>query len=176
MYHTRIPKGELFSDLRTPTLTDKRKEGLVTSLYAGGIFILLALIYIINASSDLFGNISRFFTTLTLSQVPGTSISLPSPSNPAGFPLLYNAAFQFAFGLGIIELLILSLRIAMHSPLARKAETIENLVFWLATSYLIVTYLTNMTIISEWFVFWAGIILIAGFSLVARAFVLIINR
>jgi hypothetical protein len=64
----------------------------------------------------------------------------------------------------------------LFSPLPRKAETIENLVFWLGTSYLILTYLINVTIISEWFVFWAGIILIGGLSLVARAFVLKATR
>ena len=64
----------------------------------------------------------------------------------------------------------------MHSPLPRKAETIENIVFWLGTSYLVITYLVNMTIMSEWFVFWAGIILIGGLSLVARAFVLLAGR
>ena len=64
----------------------------------------------------------------------------------------------------------------MHSPLPRKAETIENIVFWLGTSYLAITYLVNMTIMSEWFVFWAGIILIAGLSLVARSFVLLAGR
>ena len=33
-----------------------------------------------------------------------------------------------------------------------------------------------MTIQSEWFVFWAGIILIFGLALVARAFVLLAKR
>jgi hypothetical protein len=33
-----------------------------------------------------------------------------------------------------------------------------------------------MTIAAEWFVFWAGIILIFGLSLVARSFVLLAKR
>lgn len=76
----------------------------------------------------------------------------------------------------MIELIILSLRIAVHSPLSRKAETIENLVFWLGTSFLIISYLVNMTIISEWFVFWSGIILVAGLALLTRGFVLLVRR
>jgi hypothetical protein len=64
----------------------------------------------------------------------------------------------------------------IHSPLTRKAETIENVVFWLGTSYLAITYLVNMTIMSDWFVFWAGIILIGGLALVARSFVLLAGR
>ncbi len=64
----------------------------------------------------------------------------------------------------------------MRSSVARKAETVENIVFWLGTSYLITTYLVNMTLSSEWFVFWAGIILLFGLSLIARAFVLLANE
>ena len=90
--------------------------------------------------------------------------------------MLYIAVFQFFLGLGILEIVILALRIALNSPLPRKAETIENMVFGFGTSYLVITYLVNMTIISEWFVFWAGIILIVGLSLVARAFVLLAGR
>jgi hypothetical protein len=75
-------------------------------------------------------------------------------------------------GLGILEIGILALRIVLNSPLPRKAETIENIVFAFGTSYLITTYLVKMTIMSEWFVFWAGIILIAGLAFLARAFVL----
>jgi len=64
----------------------------------------------------------------------------------------------------------------MHSPTARKAETIENIVFWLGASYLIITYLVNMTIAAEWFMFWAGIILIFGLALIARSFILLASR
>jgi hypothetical protein len=169
-------KSALFSDLGTKALTEKKKEGLVTAIYIGSIFILLALIYLVNVSKGLFGNLESLFSSFTFTTVPGTSITLPAPSNPAAFTLVYNAAFEFAFGLGMIELIILSLRIAVHSPLSRKAETIENLVFWLGTSFLVISYLVNMTIISEWFVFWSGIILIAGLALVTRGFVLFVRR
>ena len=64
----------------------------------------------------------------------------------------------------------------MGSPVSRKAETVENIVFWLGASYLIVAYLENMTITGEWFVFWAGIVRIFGLALVARAFVILAKR
>ncbi len=158
----------------TQAFTDKKKESLVTALYVGAIFIILALIFILN--TGVWGRLVDFFSTLTLAQVPGTTISLPAPLNPAIHTQLYNSAFQFSIGLGVLEIIILAIRILLHSPLARKAETIENLVFWLGTSYLIIAYLVNMTLQTEWFVFWAGIILIAGFSLLTRAFILIVGR
>jgi hypothetical protein len=134
----------------------------------------LALIFVLD--TGIWGRLVNFFSTLTLAQVPGTSISLPAPLNPASHLQLYNAAFQFSIGIGILEIVILAVRILLHSPLARKAETIENLVFWLGTSYLIISYLVNMTLQTEWFVFWSGIILVAGLSLVTRAFILLVGR
>ena len=166
----------LIRDLNMQALTDKRKEGLVTAVFIGLIFILLAVVYFINLSNNLWNNFVNFVGSFVLSQVPGTGISLPAPPNPVCLQVLYNAAFEFCLGMGILEIAVLALRIVMHSPLPRKAETIENLVFWLGTSYLVITYLVNMTIMSEWFVFWAGIILIAGLALVARAFVLLAGR
>ena len=118
----------------------------------------------------------NFFTSLTLAPVPTTGISLPAPANPAAHINLYTAAFHFALGLGILEIIILFLRVGLHSSVSRIAETIENIVFWLGTSYLIVAYLVNMTLQGEWFVFWAGIILIFGLALIARAFVLLAKR
>lgn len=164
------------SKLNMQALPDKKKENLISALYIGFILVLLAVIYFINVHTSLWSNFNRFLNNFILATVPGTSIQLPAPENPAAYIALYNAAFQFCLGLGTIEILVLSLRVSLNSSLPRKAETIENLVFWLGTSYLVVTYLVNVTIISEWFVFWAGIILIGGLSLVARSFVLMASR
>jgi len=157
-------------------LPEKKKENLITALYIGAVFILLAIIYFVNLPNNLWTSIVNFFSSLTLATVPGTSFGLPAPVVPAAHLTLYVAAFQFALGLGVLEIAVLSIRIMLHSSVSRKAETIENLVFWLGASYLVITYLVNMSIMSEWFVFWAGIVLILGLSLIARAFVLIAKR
>ncbi len=153
-------------------LTEKRKESLFTALYAGAVLIILAAIYAAHLPSSLWDRFVEFFLSLTLSPVGG-GIALPAPSNPAAHMELYTAAFQFAIALGIVEVLILALRIYLHSPVERKGETIENIVFWLGTSYLVNTYLVNMTIAVEWFIFWSGVILVFGLALMARAFVLL---
>ena len=157
-------------------LPEKKKESLVTAIYIGSVFIILGIVYYIHISDNLWNDLINFFTSLTLSVVPSTGISLPAPSNPAAYMNLYIAAFQFTIAVGILEIVILLLRVGFHSPVSRKAETIENIVFWLGASYLIITYLVNMTIPSEWFVFWAGIILIFGLALIARSFVLLAKR
>ena len=162
--------------LNPRALTDKKKENLFSAIYIGSIFIIIALVYYIHISDNLLDGLIKFFTSLTLAPVPSIGISLPAPVNPATHMNLYIAAFQLSIGIGILEIVILMLRVALHSSVSRKAETIENIVLWLGTSYLITTYLMNVTIQSEWFVFWAGIILIFGLALVARAFVLLAKR
>ncbi len=159
-------------------LADDKKESFLTAIYIGSIFIILAVVYIAHLPSSIWDRIVNFFLSLTLAPVPGTGIALPAPSNPAdaGNIELYAAGFQFAIALGAIEIAILVIRILWHSPVSRKAETLENIVFWMGASYLLITYLVNMSIAAEWFVFWAGIILIFGLSLVTRAFVLLAKR
>lgn len=158
-------------------LPEDKKENLLTAIYVGSIFIILAVIYIAHLPSvSLWDKIVEFFMSLTLAPVPGTGIALPAPSNPAAHIQLYTAGFEFAIALGAVEIIILVLRIWLHSPVSRKAETLENIVFWLGASYLIITYLVSMSIAAEWFVFWAGIILIFGLSLITRSFVLLAKR
>jgi hypothetical protein len=176
MFHTRMGQNNLIKNLNPQALPDKKKENLITAIYIGAVFILLAVIYFANLPSNLWDSIVKFFSSLTLAQVPGTAITLPAPAIPDAHLALYLAAFQLALGIGILEIAILTIRIMLHSPISRKAETVENIVFWLGASYLVITYLVNMTIMTEWFVFWAGIVLIAGLSLVARAFVLLARR
>jgi hypothetical protein len=171
-----MEKKSLIKALDMHALTDKKKENLFTAIFIGAIFILIALIYFIHLPSNLWDSIVKFFSSLTFAEVPGTGAVLPAPADPTAHAELFVAAFQFSLGIGILEIIVLALRIVLHSPVSRKAETVENIVFSLGTSYLIVTYLVNMTIQSEWFVFWAGIIMIFGLSLVARAFVLLAKR
>jgi hypothetical protein len=156
--------------------SEKKKENLITAIYIGTIFIAIAAIYLIHLPNSLWDEVVNFFSQLTLSPIPGTSIPLPAPSNPAAYTNLYFAAFEFALAVGILEIVILLLRIYFRSPVARKAETVENIVFWMGTSYLIIAYLINITIPAEWFVFWAGIIMLFGLALVARAFILLAKR
>ncbi len=161
--------------LNLQALTEKKKESLFSALYVGALFIIIALIYYIHLSDNLWNELVDFFSSLTLAPVPTTGISLPAPSSMVN-TTLYVAAFQFSLAIGVLEIVILILRVVLHSSVSRKAETIENLVFWLGASYLIITYLVNMTITSEWFIFWAGIVLIFGLALVARSFVLLAKR
>jgi hypothetical protein len=162
--------------LNLQTLTEKKKESLITALWVGCVFIVLASVYYINQSANLWDGLINFFTSLTLAPLPTTGISLPAPSDPTAYMSLYSAAFQFCLGVGILEIGILALRIGMRSPVSRMAETVENVVFWFGTSFLVVSYLQRMTLVTEWFVFWAGVIFMFGLALLVRAIVVILSK
>ncbi len=154
----------------------QKAESIFSALYIGSIFIILGVIYYIHLPNSLFLELVNFFDSLTLARVPDTAIYLPAPLSPAAHADLYTAAFQFCLAIGIVEVAVLALRFVLRSSVKRKAETISNIVFWFGASYLITTYLIDEATINKWFVFWIGIIVIFGLSLIARAFVLLAKR
>jgi hypothetical protein len=152
----------------------KATENLVSGVAAGFVLILIAIIFI--NTPGLWDSIVSFFSNLTFATVPGTDISLPAPIAPSAHTILYGAVFQFVLGVGIMEIMVLALRLALHSPVSRVAETVGNIVFWFGTTYLVNTYLNDAATINKWFVFWAGLLVFLGLSLLARGFVLLAKR
>lgn len=154
----------------------KAREGLYSAISVGFVLILIGIVYALAQPSSLWESIVAFFSNLTTRSVPGTGISLPAPISPAAHTVLYGAAFQFCIGLGILQVIFLALRLTLKSPIGKTAETVGHLVYWFGASYLITTYLNNTTTINRWFMFWAGILIILGLSLIVRAFVLLTKR
>ena len=140
----------------------------------GAVFILIGVIYI--NTPDLWGKIGAFLGSFTSTTVASTGVTIPAPQFPASHAVLYGAVFQFSLGIGILEILLLALRLLLRSPIRKTAETVGTLVFWFGASYLVTTYLNDATTITQWFVFWAGVIMMAGLSLIARGFVLLARR
>jgi hypothetical protein len=171
-----LGRESLKISLNLQALSEKKKESLITAIYIGVVFILLAIVYYANLPNSLWNNIVNFFGSFTLAEIPGAGVSLPAPVDPHAFVSLYSAVFEFLLGVGILEIGILALRIYLQSPVARKAETVANIVFWLGASFLAIAYLVKMTIMTEWFMFWAAIILLGGVSLLVRASVILAKR
>ncbi|MGD6809443.1 MAG: hypothetical protein ACQCN3_07080 [Candidatus Bathyarchaeia archaeon] len=160
----------------TKTKSFRHAESLFSALYIGTIFISLGVIYLSHLPNNLFIELIDFFEHLTLARVPDTGIFLPAPISPAAHVDLYTALFQFFIIIAVAEVVILALRFVFNSSIKRKAETISNVVFWFGATYLIWAYLIDSATINKWFVFWIGIIIIFGLSLIARAFVLLAVR
>jgi hypothetical protein len=154
----------------------KAKEGIYSAISIGAFLILLGIVYALAQPSSLWDSIITFFSNLTTRSVPGTGISLPAPANPAAHAVLYTAAFQFCIGLGILQVILLALRLTMRSPIGKTAETVGTLIYWFGAAYLITIYLSDAPDITQWFMFWAGILIMLGLSFIARAFVLLTKR
>jgi hypothetical protein len=149
-------------------------EGIISAISVGAVFILIGIAFV--TTPDLWGKIVNFFNSTNITQVSNTAIYLPAPINPAAHTGLYAAAAQFALGFGILQILLLALRLAMRSRIRRIAETVGGLVFWFGTYYLITTALNAPITLETWFVFWAEIIILIGVSLIVRAPILLVGR
>ena len=161
-------------NLSKPARPHRYHEGVISAVSVGAVFILIGLISV--TTPDLWGKIVNFFNDFTTTQVPGTGISLPAPAVPAAHAQLYVAVSQFSVGLVILEILLVAMRLFARSPTRRIAQEVGNLVFWLGVVYLINTFLNDATTLSIWFGFWAGVLVVLGLSLIARALVLLAKR
>jgi hypothetical protein len=158
------------------TRTYKAKEGIYSAISIGAVLILIGIVYALAQPSSLWDSVITFFSNLTTRSVPGTGISLPAPANPAAHAVLYTAAFQFCIGLGILQVILLVLRLAGRSSIGKTAETVGTLVYWFGAACLITIYLSDAPNITQWFMFWAGILIMLGLSFIVRAFVLLTKR
>lgn len=156
----------------------KSGEGIISALSIGAVFILIGLIYVANLPTSLWDKIVAFFDSFKAVEFlsGGTTISLPAPAVPGAHVVLYNAAFQFCIGIGILQIVVLVLRLALHSQISKTAETVGNLVFWFGASYLVFTFLNSSTTNNTWFEFWAAVLVTLGVSMIARAAVLLARR
>ena len=93
---------------------------------------------------------------------------------PSGnHPVLYDAAEQFSYAFGLVQILVLGLEFARRSSTHRKAETFSSIVFWLGAGYIL--GLLSQGVLT-WLSLIAGLIILVGISIVARALVLVFAR
>lgn len=153
------------------------EEHLITAIAVGSVFILIGTVFVLN--TNLFDNIVAFFKNLTTTSFPvgsaTSTIVLPAPANPAAHGIFYTALMQFALGVGILQVLILALRLSMKSPTGKISETVGNMVFWLGAA-VIVNLVLAVGTLESWFQFWGLFIIVIGISLVARAIIYFVKR
>jgi hypothetical protein len=159
------------------TREDRHQEGIITAIAFGGFLIIIGMLFAL--TPNLWQNITSFFDHLTTRYFPfgspNSTISLPAPSNPAAHQSLYNALLQFDVAFGILQLIILALRIRIRSRIRRIAETVGNAVFWLGAAVLVNNFLLLGTF-TGWYQYWGALIVLVGVSFVARALVYFAKR
>jgi hypothetical protein len=147
-------------------------ESIISAISVGTFFIIIGTIYVTTLPTSLWDKTVDFFSSMTGSPVPGTSVYLPAPANPAAHAVFYNAVFQFCVGIAILQIILIALRLMFKSSASKTSETAGNLVFWFGASYLVATFLNSSTTLTMWFAFWAAILIVMGVSLIARAVVI----
>jgi len=155
----------------------RHREGLISAISAGVFLLLVGATFL--TTPNLFNEIIDFFSDFELVRVPNLgNLWLPAPAHPRAHSVVYLAVEQFSYTWGLFQLVILALRFVVRSPLNKDAETMSNIVFWVGTGFLTRTFLietTRLPLLAEmtrWFVFWSGIIMLIGVSLIIRAIIL----
>jgi hypothetical protein len=175
---TQIASGkgsELTKDSTVHPRSYKTGENIIGAISAGTFFILIGAVYVAALPTSLWDKIVDFFQSFEVVKLSDT-LSLPAPATPGAHTVVYNAAFQFCLGIAILQIILLVLRLMIHSPISKTAETAGNLVYWFGASYLVLTFLNSTTTVSTWFAFWAAIIIVLGISMIARAVVLFAKK
>jgi hypothetical protein len=153
------------------------REGLITAIAFGGFLIIVGFLFVL--TPNLWQDIVYFFNHITTRSVPvgglNSNIVLPAPSNPAVHANLYRALLKFDLAFGVLQILILFVRLIAKSKIRRIAETLGNAVFWLGAAFLVNSFLLTGTL-SGWFQYWAALIVVVGISLVARSIVYLFKR
>jgi hypothetical protein len=128
---------------------------------------------------NLWNETSLFFDDITTRPIPyggdSSTISLLAPLHPADHQVVYNALLQFDIAFGVLQLVILGLRVGYSSRTRRIAETLGNAVFWLGAAYLVYVFLLQGTL-ESWYQYWAALVILVGVSLIARAIVHFVKR
>ena len=157
------------------TRSYKTGENIIGAISAGAFFILIGTIYVTTLPTSLWDNIVSFFKSFETVQL-SEHLSLPAPVTPGAHAVVYNAAFQFCISIAVLQIIVLALRLMIHSPISKTAETAGSLVYWFGATYLVPTFLNSDTDVPTWFAFWAAIIMVLGISLIARAIVLFAKK
>jgi len=156
---------------------NRRGDGFITAVAVGGFLIVVGLVFALNP--DLWQRIVNFFNDITTARFPfggaTSSIALPAPENPFAHIALYNAVFQFDMGFGVVQLLVLALRVWTRSRINRVAESLGDVIFWLGAALLVNIFLLKGTQ-DGWFEYWAALIIVVGISFIGRGLVYFVKR
>ncbi len=152
-------------------------EGLITALAVGGFLIILGVVFALTPGT--WQTVNAFFNDLTTVSYqignPGSTVNLLAPLHPDAHAGFYAAVQSFCVGIGVLQVIILALRLYVRSKVGRIAETVGNLVFWFGVAVSVSIFLMAGTL-TGWFQFWAALLLILGVSLIARGLVYLLRR
>ncbi len=149
-------------------------EGLITALAVGGFLIILGLVAFTPSIAQNTNTFISDQTTVT-SHFGSSTVNLPAPAHPSEHIEFYSAVINFLLGIGILQIVILGLRLWVKSPIRRISQSVGDLIFWLGAAVVANVFLLTGTL-NGWFQFWSALIIIIGVSLIGRFFVYFVKR
>ena len=151
-------------------------EGLITALSVGGFLIILGFVFAFTPGiAEQTRNFFNDLTTQTYRINTSSTINLLAPAHPADHQGFYSAVINFLLGIGILQIVILALRLVVHSRIRRIAQSVGDLIFWLGAA-IVANVLLLAGTLNSWYQFWASLLVLIGLSLIARAFVYLASR
>jgi hypothetical protein len=149
-------------------------EGLITALGVGGFLIILGVVFgLIPGVWQSATAFSKDLTTIYY-HYGKTTAYLLAPANPSAHADFYSAVLYFCLGIGVLQITLLGLRLALHSPFRRVTGTIGGLIFWFGAAVCVDVFLLAGTL-TGWFQFWAALLLVIGVSLIVRGVIYLVK-
>jgi len=128
-------------------LSPRSREGVLSAISVGFFFVLAGTTFIM--TPHLYDSFVAFSRNFNIVQVPNTQLFFFAPTTPDVHTTVYTATLQFGIIWSLFQIAFLMLRLAAHSPLAKKAETLSNMIFWIGTSYLVYAMLNEATTVDR---------------------------
>ena len=141
-----------------------RQDDYAGAISFGVFLILIAVFYI--ADPNLLSEVTEFIRDFKLVPISG-SFSWLEPST--GHPVLYNAAAEFCYIFGLVQVGVLALMFAGRSSIRGKARTFSDVIFWLGAGYAFGILLSGTL---AWISFVGALIILLGLSIVIRSAIL----
>jgi hypothetical protein len=142
---------------------------MLSAVSAGFFLVLIGMLFA--TIPNLFDKTVAFFRDFNVIQVPHLEgVFLPGPQNPRTIDALavYSAIERFSLVWAVFLTALLGARFFLNSPRRSKAENLGNVAFWFGTAYVAQNLLIDVDS-TNWFGFWAAIIVLIGVSLTVRA-------
>jgi len=143
-----------------------RHDNYAGAISFGAFLILVGILYL--TTPNLLGEARAFINDLKPVQL-APNIWWLEPS--ANHPVLYNAAQQFCYIFGLVQVVILGLEFAKKESVRRKARTFSHIIFWVGAGYVF-----GMLSIGTftWVPFLGALVVLVGVSIIVRATALIV--
>lgn len=144
----------------------RRRDDFAGAISFGAFLILLAVSYL--ANPNIFSEVEAFVRDFKPVQITQNFWWLAPSSN---HPVLYNAASQFCYIFGLIQIAVLVLLLVKTSSARQKTRTFSDILFWLGAGYLFGN-LSSGTF--PWISFIGALIILIGICIVVRSTILLV--